>query len=156
MTKIYVLEFRKSLARMYMNCNGSKPTFMRLAKTQIAFAQSDQNHWTHIDSIAKDAKFLHAENEGYNQTARMHRLIFVGRAFLTLWFLKYSRLPLYRLPLSRNRLSRSENLVPVLTRTYLTKENKILWKKRIVPKELFLLPPPPPPPFPPTMFSTHL
>ena len=40
-----------------------------------AVAKSGQNlHWTHL-WIAKDAKFLHADNEDSNQTARMHRLI---------------------------------------------------------------------------------
>ena len=37
-----------------------------------AFAQSDQNlHWAHFGFIAKEAKFLHANNEDSDQIAQM-------------------------------------------------------------------------------------
>ena len=36
-------------------------------------------------SIAKDAKFLHAENEYSDQTVRIHRLTFVGDTCKTSW-----------------------------------------------------------------------
>ena len=82
----------------YLNRNVRKRPFghVRLVKIQISlriravWSESSLGaYWT-----AKGAKFLHANNEDFNQTARMRRLIwvFVGRTcekvrFLTLRFL---------------------------------------------------------------------
>ena len=89
----YVILFQLKNKRMRPTSENI-PSFMcaqRRFRSACAFAQADQNlHWTHF-GIAKDTRFLHADYEHSDLTARMCRMIwiFVGRTcpkvrFLTL------------------------------------------------------------------------
>ena len=75
---------RKTL-EMYMSRNDRKRTFGKVRPAKIQIRLRICAVWSESSLcafwIAKDAKFLHADNEDSDQTARMRRLIwvFVGR-----------------------------------------------------------------------------
>ena len=82
---------------IHINRNARQRTFGHVRPAKIQISLRIRAGWSESSLgafwIAKDAKFLHADNEDSNQTARMRRLIwvFVGRTcqkvrFLTLRF----------------------------------------------------------------------
>ena len=67
-------------ASLRLQMSSSQKTYLRTCaqrrfRSACAFAQSDLNlRWAHF-AIAKDVKFLHADNEDSEQTARMRKLV---------------------------------------------------------------------------------
>ena len=76
MMMIMMMMMMMMVIMMIMNLNVRKLTSGHYARSE----DSDQNLHL-VQFVTKNAKFLHADNEGSDQTARMHRLVwvFVGR-----------------------------------------------------------------------------